>query len=214
MELADAQGMPKPETRNPKETRTPKAEHAPGTGRLRISAFGPPSDLGLRDSDLYTPRTLRSELSQRGPLPLDECIQFGLALTSALAHLHQHGLVHRDVKPSNIIVVNGQPKLADVGLVTEVSDAHSRVGTVGFIPPEGPGTPQADLHSLGKVLYELSTGKDRQQFPQLPLEVESRPDHDRWLELNEVILRAGESDPRRRCVAGRDSDGFLSGYTR
>ena len=44
----------------------------------------------------------------------------------------------------------------------------SYVGTEGFIPPEGPGTPQADIFSLGKVLYEASTGNDRQYFPELP----------------------------------------------
>ena len=57
------------------------------------------------------------------------------------------------------------PKLADIGLVADVSEARSFVGTEGYIPPEGPGTPQADLYSLGKVLYEISTGKDRQDFP-------------------------------------------------
>src|SRR2546425_11357099 len=55
-----------------------------------------------------------------------------------------------------------------------VSDARSFVGTAGFIPPEGPGTPQADLYSLGKVLYEISTGKDRQAFPELPAELIQR----------------------------------------
>ena|SRR5436309_15914043 len=42
------------------------------------------------------------------------------------------------------------------------------VGTSGFLPPEGPGTPQADMYSLGKVLYEISMGRDRPEFPKLP----------------------------------------------
>jgi serine/threonine protein kinase len=68
------------------------------------------------------------------------------------------GLVHRDIKPSNIIFVNGALKLADVGCVTDLGDAAmSYVRTEGFIPPEGPGTMQADIYSLGKVLYEIST---------------------------------------------------------
>jgi eukaryotic-like serine/threonine-protein kinase len=78
--------------------------------------------------------------------------QTALALTTALEHLHQNGLVHRDVKPPNIIFVNGVAKLADIGLVTGVDTARSYMGTEGFADPEGPGTAQADLFSLGKVL--------------------------------------------------------------
>jgi eukaryotic-like serine/threonine-protein kinase len=91
------------------------------------------------------PRTLRAEQRRQGRLPLDECVSIGLTLASALEHLHTSGLVHRDIKPSNIIFVDGVPKLADIGLVADTSEAKSFVGTVGFIPPEGPGTPQADL---------------------------------------------------------------------
>src|SRR5207247_6834337 len=110
----------------------------------------------------YSPKTLRAAQQLHGRLPVAECVPIGLALASALAHLHRHGLVHRDVKPSNIIFVDGVPKLADIGLVADLSEACSYVGTEGFIPPEGPGRPQADLYSLGKVLYEISTGLDRQ----------------------------------------------------
>src|SRR5580765_2887120 len=53
----------------------------------------------------YTPRTLATQLEQRGKCPLFECIQIGLSLTAALGHLHRQGLIHRDIKPSNIIFV-------------------------------------------------------------------------------------------------------------
>src|SRR6266496_1675321 len=89
---------------------------------------------------------------------------FVIRIFIPLAHLHAVGFVHRDIKPSNIIFVNGAPKLADIGLVTSIDEAHSLVGTVGYIPPEGPGSPQADIYSLGKVLYEAAFGKDRQEF--------------------------------------------------
>jgi serine/threonine protein kinase len=112
----------------------------------------------------YSPRTLRSELVLRHRLPPTDAAQFTLRLAGALAHLHAHGLVHRDIKPSNVIFVNGQPKLADIGLVAGAGDSHSFVGTEGFVPPEGPGTPTADIYSLGKLLYELATGRDRLEF--------------------------------------------------
>ncbi|MBI4657230.1 MAG: serine/threonine protein kinase [Verrucomicrobia bacterium] len=162
----------------------------------------------------YSPKTLREELRRRGRLPAEECLSIALMQTSALAHLHQHGLVHRDIKPSNIIFVNGVPKLADIGLVAEASEARSYVGTVGYIPPEGPGTPQADLYSLGKVIYEISTGKDRQQFPALPSDLRTLEDADELVELNEVVLRACDSEAGKRyssAQAMREDLVLLSG---
>src|SRR5262249_45950878 len=80
----------------------------------------------------------------------------------------------------------------------------SFVGTMGFIPPEGPGTPQADVYGLGKVLYETLTGKDRHEFPALPAEfladgepggVPASPSA-LLNGLNQVVLRACEANPR------------------
>src|SRR5438477_2453849 len=153
---------------------------------------------GIRNWENYAPKTIRTEISRRGRLPFEECLQLSLSLTAALSHLHKGGLVHRDIKPSNIIFVNGIPKLADIGLVADTSEAKSYVGTEGFIPPEGPGTPQADIYSLGKVLYEIATGKDRQSFPEPPTLLEEFGDRERFLELNEVIIRACENDPKKR----------------
>jgi len=179
MELADAQETPKGQTKD-QTTNTSSSGSRLGT------------------SATYAPRTLRAELKLRGALPADEVIQLGLKLCAALNHLHAQGLVHRDVKPSNILFVGGEPKLADAGLVAAVDDARSLVGTAGYIAPEGPGTPQADLYALGKVLYEAAFGKDRQEFPAIPAEVTSRPDHDRLLELNAILLKACAVDERER----------------
>ena len=102
------------------------------------------------DAATYVPKTLRSEIEERKKLPVSECIGVGLSLTAALDNLHRHGLIHRDIKPANIIFVQGVPKLADIGLVTDLDVTVSYVGTEGFIPPEGPKSAQADILRVGK----------------------------------------------------------------
>jgi WD40 repeat protein len=190
MELADAVESPKADDQNPKAAEKPKPETTGLGARLRDAPLGLRSAFDLRPSDVsYFPHTLRSDL-QQGPLPPQRVLEIGLVLTEALANLHDHGLVHRDVKPSNVIFVNGRPKLADIGLVTDVGDGQSIVGTEGYMAPEGPGAPPADLFALGKVLYEASTGLDRRQFPRLPPDLLSWPDGQLVLELNEIILKA------------------------
>lgn len=156
------------------------------------------------DRDRYTPRTLREELKQRRRLPVVDCLRIGQALAAALEHLHQGGLVHRDIKPSNIIMVNGQPKLADIGLVASQDSTMSFVGTEGYIPREGPGTPQADLFSLGKVLYEISTGKGPLDYPNLPTDLVEMPDREMFLGLNEVIVKCCHSDATQRYGTAAD----------
>jgi len=71
-----------------------------------------PSDNPSLES--YAPKTLAQQIRSRGRLSVQECITLGLNLNLALGHLHRNGLIHRDVKPSNIIFVNGVPKLADI----------------------------------------------------------------------------------------------------
>jgi CHASE2 domain-containing sensor protein len=153
--------------------------------------------------ETYTSKTLARESAKRGPLPPKECVQIGLRLSEALAHLHEQGLVHRDIKPSNIVYISGIPKLADIGLVAAITEARSHVGTEGFIPPEGPGTPQADLYSLGKALYEISMGRDRRLFPELPTDLEESPKQELLLQLNEIILKACAKQTRKRYLSAR-----------
>jgi formylglycine-generating enzyme required for sulfatase activity len=151
----------------------------------------------------YVPKTLRTELSRRSRLLVDECLSIGLSLTRALGVLHQRGLVHRDIKPANVIFVGGTPKIADIGLVA----AHGQdtyVGTEGYVPPEGPGAPQADLYSLGKVLYEMAMGKDRMDFPALHTDLVEFPDRERLLRLNEILLRACAPDCGERYATAAE----------
>jgi serine/threonine protein kinase len=146
----------------------------------------------------YVPRTLAYDLSKRRRLPIGECVRNGAAIASALGFLHRHGLIHRDIKPSNIIFVNGFPKLADIGLVTAAFGPPSYIGTDGFIPPEGAGTPQADIFSLGKVLYQMSTGKDRNAYPELPADLKDCPEDRDLIRFNKIVVRACRSRPVRR----------------
>ena len=158
----------------------------------------------------YCPKTLHSEIRKYGRLPVEKCLRLGLLLSDALRYLHEKGLTHRDIKPSNIIFINGEPKLADIGLVTDIDREQSYVGTEGFIPPEGPGTMQADIFALGKMLYEICTGNDRLQFPSLPDNFVQFPDATDFLEFNEVILQACDNDPRKRYKTAKDLHGDLT----
>lgn len=164
--------------------------------------------------DRYSPKTLASELTRRGHLPVKESIEIGLTLCSALQHLHERQLVHRDIKPSNIIFVEGRVKIADIGLVAQINttgDALTRLGTDGYLAPEGPGTPQADLYALGKVLYEISMGRDRWQFPEFPTTIGARPDQDDLRRLHEIILTACEDDPALRYPSAAAMHAALAG---
>lgn len=149
----------------------------------------------------YEPRTLRADnkMAAGKPMPTEECIEVGIALAEALQYLHDLGLAHRDVKPSNVIFVGGKAKLADIGLVAPRGQ-RTFVGTEGFVPPEGPGSSQADVYSLGKVLYEITTGKDRLDFPELPDDVTPDSNPKQWLALNHVICDTCEPALSRRKI--------------
>lgn len=153
------------------------------------------------DPDSYVPRTLYSDMQQYGnrPMPLDYVLEVGCQLSRALAGLHAQELTHRDVKPTNVIFINGRVKLADAGLVAH-SNQRSFVGTEGYIPPEGPGTPRADVYALAKVLYEMSTGMDRLNFPALPAELPEGATHRRWIEFNKIICAAADPQVHRDTI--------------
>jgi len=178
-----------------------KSEDSNGEGHQRLVTSSPTPE--------YIPHTLKLEMVRRGRLPLEDCIQIGLSLMTALEHLHSHGLVHRDVKPSNIIFIKGVPKLADIGLVSSFDATMSFVGTAGYFPPEGPGKPTGDIYSLGKVLYELSVGRNRGDFPALPQDWKEFADQKGFLEFNAVILKACEFKPYDRYQAASEMSAEL-----
>jgi serine/threonine protein kinase len=155
------------------------------------------------DNGQYRARTLRADL-ENGRLPAERALDLATALAEALAHLHSNGLIHRDVKPSNIIYVNGRPKLADIGLVTDGSGECTILGTEGYLAADCAGTPKADIYALGKVLYEAVTGMDRREFPKLPQDLRSWEDSELACELNEIVLKACATDPKQRYTTAED----------
>src|SRR5256714_7143796 len=161
----------------------------------------------------YEPRTLKSDLARQKRLTANESIRLGISLTEALDALHTRGLTHRDIKPSNIIFTEDVPKLADIGLVA-ASGQRSVVGTEGYVPPEGPGTPQANIYSLGKLLYETCTGKDRLDFPEIDSQLSHGPDLEELLQLNNVLVKACANDPKKRYESAEEMHRDLAALER
>ena len=164
------------------------------------------------DPSDYEARTMGTDRTQHQRLTTRECVEHGIIMADALAHLHEQGLTHRDIKPSNIIYVNGKPKLADIGLVAAAGQ-NTFVGTEGFVPPEGPGSKAADIYSLGMVLYELSTGNDRMQFPELPSDIGAERSSPMWRALNDVVCKAcAPSAKKRYASAALMADALREGW--
>ncbi len=122
---------------------------------------------------LYEGETLREKIA-RGPLPLDEALDYAVQIARGLAEAHAHGIVHRDVKPANIIVrapgpteADGLVKIVDFGLAKVQDVALTRtgttMGTVAYMSPEQARGEvvdhRTDIWALGVVLYEMFTGE-------------------------------------------------------
>jgi eukaryotic-like serine/threonine-protein kinase len=124
-------------------------------------------------------RTLADVLHERGPLPADEAVGLALQALRGLGHAHAAGLVHRDVKPQNLLLrSDGTLKIADFGIAraaetTALTQIGTVLGTAAYLSPEQAAgeevTSAADVYSLGAVLYELLTGRP-------PFELESLAD--------------------------------------
>ena len=191
-------------------------ELADGTERVTsesaVSGSAEDSQRAVVDSLIaeYSPRTLRSDLKQIGRLPVGRCLRMALDVVGGLARLHDRGLVHRDVKPGNIIFIDGRAKLADIGLVSRESEGRTFVGTEGYIPPEGPGLPAADLYALGMVLYEAVTGYLPEQFPKVPPEWFAEEAGPEPLEFHEVVLKACEGERKRRYQSAEEMQADLA----
>ena len=111
------------------------------------------------DEAAYRPKTLASVINGEKALPLGECVKLGISLAKGLVELQRHHLLHRDIKPGNVIYVGGRPVLSDPGLIVEESEAASLVGTPGYVPPENFTAAAGDVYSLGLTLKAASFGR-------------------------------------------------------
>lgn len=176
--------------------------------------------------ELVRGRTLRQVLRERGPLPPTDALAVAEPVLAALRAAHEAQIVHRDVKPENVLLADdGRVKVADFGLARALSgdSAHTRtsgllLGTVSYLAPEqvlDAGTDaRADVYAAGIVLFEMLTGTK-------PFEGGS-PLQIAWKHVNEqvpapstrhagippaidrLVLRATDRDPDGRFVDGRD----------
>jgi len=121
--------------------------------------------------------TLADLLQQRGPLPAEEAVGLALQASRGLAHAHGAGLIHRDVKPQNLLLRDdGTLKVADFGIAraaetTALTQVGTVLGTAAYLSPEQAlgeeVTAAADVYSLGAVVYELLTGGPPYEFDSL-----------------------------------------------
>lgn len=116
--------------------------------------------------DHYEPETLEWRLKTR-LFSIETTLDVIEKITEAVAFLHENNLAHRDIKPGNILFVQGEPKIADPGLLCQ-SSVKSKAGTVGFKIPWNATAMESDVYAIGKLLYCMYSREDALNFPSLP----------------------------------------------
>jgi hypothetical protein len=159
----------------------------------------------LRPADQYEPMTLERLRKHSAPLQLGEILTIADQVLTALESLHAAELVHRDVKPANILRLSGRWCLGDLGLMVQSGLSSATSGTPAFWPPEGPVDRTADLYALGKTLYLLATGQSLVRFCEFvagDFDVTGRDRQSRG--LRRLILRACDNDPASRFTSAAE----------
>ena len=163
-------------------------------------------------------KTLKSLIKRRGALTLPEVIDIMLQLTSAVSCAHDSYIIHRDIKPQNVLIKeDGRVKITDFGIAMalnsqELTQTNSVMGSVHYLPPEqanGSGsTIKSDIYSLGILMYELLTGKVpfkgenaveiaiKQMKDQIPSICSMNPNIPQSIE--NIVLKASAKNPKNR----------------
>src|SRR4029077_16490398 len=174
-------------------------------------------------------RTLKELLVARGPTPIPVAIDYARQILAALGFAHQHGVVHRDIKPHNVAVApDGRIKVMDFGIAragtSQMTETGSIIGTAQYLSPEqakgAPVGPASDIYSVGIVLYEMLTGsapftgdtpleiamKHLSTTPEPPSEQRPEVPH----ELDSIVLRALAKRPEDRYQTAEAMDADLA----
>src|ERR687883_866172 len=173
-------------------------------------------------------RSLKELIISRGPTPMKIAIEYTRQILAAIGYAHRHGIIHRDIKPHNVLVdPEGRLKVTDFGIArsgaSQMTEVGSIIGTAQYLSPEqargSPVDQTSDLYSVGVVLYELLTGqvpftgdtpleiamKHLSEVPKPPSELRPEVPHD----LDLVVLRALAKDPAERYQTAEDMDADL-----
>jgi eukaryotic-like serine/threonine-protein kinase len=161
--------------------------------------------------------TLAEHVARRGPLPPDEAAELGIQICRGLAAVHAAGLVHRDVKPQNLLLRrDGVLKLGDFGIAfgvegTRLTMAGTVLGTAAYLAPEQARgdevTASADVYGVGAVLYELLTGRPPRapsSLAELAAATTIQPPAGAPPALAAVVMRCLDPEPNRRPASAAD----------
>jgi eukaryotic-like serine/threonine-protein kinase len=213
-----------------------EAKHAAGLSHPNIVSI---YDRGEAEGTYYIAmeylegRSLKELIQSRGPAPVSIAIEYARQILAALRVSHRTGVIHRDIKPHNVLVDGeGRLKVTDFGIAragpSQMTEAGSIVGTAQYLSPEqaqgAPVSESSDLYSVGIVLYELLTGevpfsgespveiamKHLSKVPAPPSQLRPEIPHD----LDLVVMRALAKSPDERYQSADEMDADLARVAR